>query len=354
MEKVLMKGNEAIAEAAILAGCHHYFAYPITPQNEIAAYMSQRMPEIGGVYLQAESEIGAVQMVLGAASAGVRSMTSSSSPGVSLMAEGISYLAGCDLPAVLVNIQRGGPGLGTIQPSQADYFQATRGAGHGDYYMIVYTPNCLQEMVDLTQRAFDVADIYRMPVMILADGILGQMMEPVVLKPQKASNLPEKAWATVGTQGKRKKNIVSSLYLQAENNEKVNFERFERYRTIQENEQLCETYYTEDAEVILVSYGATSRICKNAITQARANGVKAGLLRPITVWPFPVDAMKQAAEHAKAFISVEMSMGQLINDVKLAIDCKRPVYSCNHTGGVVHTPAEILAKIEEVNGGGTD
>ena len=351
MEKVLMKGNEAIAEAAIMAGCRHFFGYPITPQTEVAAYMSKRLPEVGGVYLQAESEVASINMIMGASSAGVRTMTSSSSPGISLMSEGISYIAGCDLPAVIVNIQRGGPGLGGIQPSQADYFQATRSSGHGDFHIIVIAPNSIQEVIDMTQRAFDLADIYRMPVMILGDGILGQMMEPVELKPNPSASLPGKEWATNGTACKRKKNITNSLYLQPEKLEQMNVERFNRYKTIEENEPLYDSYMTDDADIILVAYGAASRICKNAITQARANGIKAGLLRPITLWPFPVQALKQAVEHTKAFICVEMSMGQMIDDVKLAVECKRPVLFCGRTGGMVHTPEEILAKIQAVNGG---
>jgi len=351
MEKVLMKGNEAIAEAAIMAGCHHFFGYPITPQTEVAAYMSKRLPQIGGVYLQAESEVASINMILGASSAGVRAMTSSSSPGISLMSEGISYIAACDLPAVIVNIQRGGPGLGGIQPSQADYYQATRSSGHGDFYLIVLAPNSIQEIIDLTQRAFDLADIYRMPVMILGDGILGQMMEPVELKVNEPAALPEKTWATNGTSRSRKKNITNSLYLKPEELERINIERFKRYKVIRDKEILCETYMTDDAEIILVAYGATSRVCKNAILLAREKGIKAGLLRPITLWPFPAPALKLEAEHAKAFICVEMSMGQMIDDVKLAVECARPVYFCGRTGGMVHTPDEILEKIEAVNGG---
>ena len=351
MEKVLMKGNEAIAEAAVMAGCRHFFGYPITPQTEVAAYMSKRLPLIGGVYLQAESEVASINMILGASSAGVRAMTSSSSPGISLMSEGISYIAGCDLPAVIVNIQRGGPGLGGIQPAQSDYFQATRSSGHGDFHLIVLAPNNIQEIIDLTQRAFDLADTYRMPVMILGDGILGQMMEPVVLQANPSASLPEKTWATNGTDGKRKKNITNSLYLQPEELEQKNRERFKRYEIIMEKEPLYDAYKTDDADIILVAYGAASRVCKNAITKARANGIKAGLLRPVTLWPFPARALKHEAEHAKAFICVEMSMGQMIDDVKLSIECKRPVYFCGRTGGMVHTPDEILAKIEAVNGG---
>lgn len=351
MEKVLLKGNEAIAEAAIIAGCRYFFGYPITPQTEVAAYMSKRMPKIGGTYLQAESEIAAINMVIGASSTGARVMTSSSSPGISLKSEGISYLAGCDLPAVIVNIQRGGPGLGGIQPSQADYFLATRSSGHGDFHMIVLAPNNIQEIVNLTQKAFDLADKYRMCVMILGDGILGQMMEPAVIDAEKAVKIPKKDWAVSGTCGKRKKNIINSLYLQPEELEKKNFTRFEKYAEVSKKEALYEDYMTDDADIILVSYGATSRICKNAISLARNEGIKAGLIRPITLWPFPKNALLNKAESAKAFISVEMSMGQMIDDVKLAIECKKPVALCSRTGGVVHSPEDILKKIKAVNGG---
>lgn len=349
-EKVLMKGNEAIAEAAIIAGCRHFFGYPITPQTELAAYMSKRMPKIGGTYLQAESEIAAINMVIGAAAAGVRAMTSSSSPGVALKSEGISYLAGCDLPALVVNIQRGGPGLGGIQPSQADYFLATRSAGHGDFHLIVLAPNSIQEMVDLTGLAFELADKYRMTSMLLSDGILGQMMEPVILPEAGTSPQVEKEWAVTGTGGARKKNIVNSLYLTPEVLEKYNIERFARYDTVKANEQRVEKFLTEDADIIAVAYGATSRITKNAILAAREMGIKAGLIRPITLWPFPKDAMLEAAKTAKAFISVEMSMGQMIEDVELAIKCSRPVVLCNRTGGMVPTPEQVLATITELSG----
>ncbi|MDR1689907.1 MAG: 3-methyl-2-oxobutanoate dehydrogenase subunit VorB [Clostridiales bacterium] len=346
-----MKGNEAIAEAAINAGCRFFFGYPITPQTEVAAYMAKKMPKIGGTYLQAESEIAAINMVIGASAAGARVLTSSSSPGISLKSEGLSYLAGCDLPAVIVNIQRGGPGLGGIQPSQADYFLATRSSGHGDFHMIVLAPNNIQEIVDVTQKAFDLADKYRMCVMILGDGILGQMMEPAIIDASGNTGAAQKPWALTGTGGKRKKNIVNSLYLQPEELEEKNFARYEKYKEIAENEAMCEEYKTDDADIILVSYGATSRICKNAITMARAEGIKAGLLRPITLWPFPKKSLMARADGAKAFISVEMSMGQMIEDVKLAIECKKPVALCSRTGGIVHSPEDILAKIKAVNGG---
>lgn len=347
--KVLVKGNEALAEAAITAGCHHFFGYPITPQTELSEYMAKRMPKVGGTFLQAESEVAAINMVYGAASAGVRAMTSSSSPGISLKSEGISYLAGSDLPAVIVNMQRGGPGLGGIQPSQADYFQATRGGGHGDYHLIVLAPNSVQEIVSLTFDAFDLADIYRTPVMILGDGMLGQMMEPVVF-PEKSSRIvPEKTWATNTTKNLRKRNIVNSLYIEPDILERLNIERFERYAIIEKEEAKAETYLTDDADIIITAYGATSRISRNAVNALREKGIKAGLIRPITLWPFPKNEFKKLASHAKAFLCVEMSMGQMIEDVKLSIDCSLPVYFYGRTGGMIPTPSAITAKAEEIS-----
>ena len=347
-EKVLVKGNEALGEAAIAAGCRFFFGYPITPQTELSEYMAKRMPKIGGTFLQAESEIAAINMVLGASSAGARAMTSSSSPGISLKGEGISYIAGSDLPAVIVNIQRGGPGLGGIQPSQSDYFQATKGGGHGDYHLIVLAPNSVQEIVSLTFDAFDLADLYRMPVMILGDGMLGQMMEPVVFPEHSERVLPEKTWATNTTKGLRKKNIINSLYIQPDVLEKINFERYARYAEVEAKEARFEGYLLDDAELVITAYGATSRISRNAVNALRAKGIKAGLLRPVTLWPFPKDAYKAAAKTAKAFLTVEMSMGQMIEDVRLAIDCARPVYFCGRTGGMIPTPGEIEAKASEI------
>ncbi len=347
-ERVLMKGNEALAEAAIRAGCRNFFGYPITPQTELAAYMAKRMPKIGGTYLQAESEIAAINMVLGAASAGVRAMTSSSSPGVSLKTEGISYMAGSDLPALIINVQRGGPGLGGIQPSQSDYWQATRAPGHGDLHVLVFAPSSVQEMVDLVSKAYDLADNYRMPAMILADGMLGQMMEPVVLSDESDKPLPKKEWAACGHNNERKHNIINSLYLTASELERLVKERFERYKVIEEKEPMFENYCTDDAEYIVVAYGATSRIAKAAVKEARSEGIKVGLVRPITLWPFPKKAMAAAAENAKAFLCVEMSMGQMIDDVKLAINCKCPVGFFGHTGGVIPTPAEVLEEIKKM------
>jgi len=346
-EKVLMKGNEAIAEAAIKAGCRHYFGYPITPQTELAAYMAKRMPKIGGVFLQAESEVSAINMVYGVSAAGFRTMTSSSSPGVSLKQEGISYIAGADLPALIVNVQRGGPGLGGIQPSQSDYFQAVKGGGHGDYHLIVLAPASVQEMADLTIKAFDLADKYRMPTMLLADGTMGQMMEPVSL-PETEPEKIEKPWAVTGTKGERTHNIVNSLYLKPEILEKTNFERYERYKTIEENEVMYESYLMDDAEYCIVAFGISARVSKNAVNLARKEGIKVGMIRPITLWPFPSKVLKEAAKTVKGFISVELSMGQMIEDVKLAIDCARPVKLCNRTGGMIVSPEQVLASIKDL------
>ena len=349
-EKVLMKGNEAIAEAAIKAGCMHYFGYPITPQTEIAAYMAKRMPKIGGTFLQAESEVAAINMVYGVAAAGFRVMTSSSSPGVSLKQEGISYIAGADLPALIVNVQRGGPGLGGIQPSQSDYFQATKGGGHGDYHLIVLAPASVQEMADLTIKAFDLSDKYRVPAMLLADGTMGQMMEPVEI-PEPETKRVDKPWAVRGTKCEREHNIVNSLYLKPEILEQTNFERFERYKRIEENECMYESFMMEDAEYCVVAFGIAARVSKNAVVAARKAGIKVGLIRPITLWPFPKDVLKEAAKQVKGFLSVELSMGQMIEDVKLAIDCAKPVELCNRTGGMIPTPDEVLAAINKAEKG---
>ncbi|MEF9925490.1 MAG: 3-methyl-2-oxobutanoate dehydrogenase subunit VorB [Raoultibacter sp.] len=347
-EKVLMKGNEALAEAALRAGCRFFFGYPITPQTELAAYMSKCMPKVDGCFLQAESEIAAINMVYGASAAGARVMTSSSSPGISLKAEGISYMVGADLPGVIINVQRGGPGLGGIQPSQADYWQATRALGHGDSQVVVYAPSTVQEMADYAFLAFDVADEYRTPVMILADGMLGQMMEPVVL-PEPKGELPAKPWATTGHKNARAHNIVDSLYLTAEELERLNRERFARYEIIKAKEQRAETVYTEDAEIVLVAFGATARIVRSAINLAREKGIKAGLIRPITLWPFITDAIEATIPTAKAYLSVEMNMGQMVDDVRLAVNGRAPVEFFGRAGGVIPTPAEVLEQIEALN-----
>ena len=348
-EKVLMKGNEAMAEAAITAGCRHYFGYPITPQTEVAAYMAKRMPKIGGTFLQAESEVAAINMVIGAASAGVKVMTSSSSPGISLKQEGISYLAGCELPALVVNVQRGGPGLGGIQPSQSDYFQACKGGGHGDYHLIVLAPATVQEMYDLTFKGFHLAEKYRMTTMILADGTMGQMMEPVQLTDVKIPVI-EKPWATNGTKNHAGRNIVNSLSLLPEELEVWNHRRYERYAEVEKNEVMYEEFMMDDAEIVIVAFGIAARVSKNAIAEARKMGIKAGLIRPITLWPFPKDALLKASAKAKAFISVELNMGQMIEDVKLAINCSKPVHFVGRTGGMIPSPEEVLAKIKEIGG----
>ena len=345
-ERILMKGNEAIAEAAIRAGCRHYFGYPITPQTEIAAYMAKKMPKIGGVFLQAESEIASINMVYGAAAAGMRVMTSSSSPGISLKAEGLSYIAGSDVPALVVNVQRGGPGLGGIQPSQSDYFQATKGGGHGDYRMIVLAPASVQEMASLTIKGFDLADKYLMTSMILADGTIGQMMEPITFEDSELETY-EKPWALTGTECKRPHNIVNSLYLKPDELEKKNFERYEKYKIIEENEPIWEEYMMDDAEYCVVAFGIASRVAKNAVVAAREEGIKVGLIRPITLWPFPKAPFAKAADKVKSFISVELNMGQMVEDIKLSTDCKKPVYLCNRCGGMIPSPDEVLESIRK-------
>ena len=349
-DRVLMKGNEAIAEAAIRAGCRHYFGYPITPQTEIAAYMAKKMPKIGGIFLQAESEIASINMVYGAAAAGMRVMTSSSSPGISLKAEGLSYIAGSDVPALVVNVQRGGPGLGGIQPSQSDYFQATKGGGHGDYRMIVLAPASVQEMASLTMKGFELADKYLMTSMILADGTIGQMMEPITFEDAEVKEF-DKPWALTGTKCQRKHNVVNSLYLKADELEKKNIERYERYAIVEENEPMWEEYMMEDAEYCVVAFGIASRVAKNAVVAARNEGIKVGLIRPITLWPFPTKALAAAADKCKGFISVELSMGQMIEDVRLATGCKRPVALCNRTGGMIPSPDQVLESIRNAQKG---
>ena len=353
-ETVLMKGNEAIAEAAILAGCRHYFGYPITPQTEVAAYMAKKMPKIGGTFLQAESEIAAINMVYGVAATGKPAMTSSSSPGISLKAEGISYLAGADLPALIVNVQRGGPGLGGIQPSQSDYDFVTRGPGHGDFHILVFAPSSVQEMADLTGRALHLAWKYRMPAMLLADGTMGQMMEPVVLPEPANAFGDDNPWAATGTEMKRPHNVVNSLYLSPNELEKLNFQRFERYAGIERTEALWEEYLMDDAEICIVACGITARVSRNAIVEARKQGIKVGMLRPITLWPFPKQALAAAAEKVNAFLCVEMNMGQMKQDVELAIRCSRPVALCNRVGGMIPTPDEVLAHIQKIAEGGNE
>ncbi|HHT54086.1 MAG TPA: 3-methyl-2-oxobutanoate dehydrogenase subunit VorB [Clostridiales bacterium] len=350
-QKVLMKGNEALAEAALRCGCLYFFGYPITPQSEVSEYMAKRLPQAGGLCLQAESEVAAINMVLGAAAAGVRAMTSSSSPGISLMSEGISYLVGSDLPCLICNIQRGGPGLGGIQPTQQDYLQATKAPGHGDMHLYVVAPASVQEMAGLVARAFDVADTYRTPALLLADGALGQMMEPVDFDAALSvrRDLPEKSWATTGHGGKRKKNIVNSLYLSPEALERSVLSRQERYREIERTEVLCEETDTADAEIILVAYGISARICRSALEAARAMGIRAGLLRPITLWPYPRAALLRAAGHAKHFLVVELNIGQMVDDVRVATQCHRPVSFFGRCGGMLPTPEDVLAEIVKIH-----
>ena len=351
MAKVLMKGNEAIGAAAIKAGCKYFFGYPITPQSELPEYMARELPKIDGVFLQAESEIAAINMVYGAAGAGARVMTSSSSPGISLKQEGISYIAGAELPCVIVNIMRGGPGLGSIQPSQTDYFQATRGGGNGDYRMVVLAPANVQELVDLIIEGFDIADQYRNPVMILGDGMIGQMMEPVEFKIPRKRQLPEKDWATVGTGGKRKPNIINSLYLAAEELEKHNIKLQRKYEEIRKNEVKVESYNIEEADIVIAAYGTTSRIARTAISRLEEEGYKVGLIRPITLWPYPYDEFNKINDKCRGILTVEMSTGQMIDDVKIAVKGKFPVYFHGRTGGMVPTPNEIIEKVKEIYGG---
>jgi len=345
--RILMCGNEALAESAIIAGCDAYFGYPITPQNEIPAYMSRRMPEEGRVFVQSESELAAINMVFGASATGKRAMTSSSSPGISLMQEGISYLSGAELPAVVVNVMRGGPGLGNIAPSQADYFQATRGGGHGDYRTIVLGPSGVQEMVDCMPLAFDLADQYRMTVMVLADGILGQMMEPVVLEKKKGRGLPAKEWALTGAKG-RKQNIVRSLWLPEGSLEKLNLKLRDKYKQIEQNEVLCEQHEIDDAEIVVVAYGVAARIVRSAVNKAREEGIKAGWIRPITLWPFPTEQISKAADEFRIFLVVEMSNGQMVEDVKLAVNGKSPILFYGRPGGGVPNVDEILDQIKQL------
>jgi 2-oxoglutarate/2-oxoacid ferredoxin oxidoreductase subunit alpha len=346
-QKQLMCGNEALAESAIQAGCDAYFGYPITPQNEVPAYMARRMPQEGRVFVQAESELAAINMVFGAAAAGVRAMTSSSSPGISLMQEGISYMAGCELPGVIVNIMRGGPGLGNIAPSQSDYYQATRGGGHGDYRTITLGPASVQELADCMPLAFDLADQYRNPVMVLGDGMLGQMMEPVEFIKKPGRKLPAKDWALTGAENRRQR-VVRSLILEDNALERHNQRLQQKYAAIEKDEVLYEQNDVEDAQIILVSYGTTSRLVRTAVSRARKKGVRAGWIRPITLWPFPSDPISQAAGYGRIFLAVEMSCGQMVDDVRLAVNGKSPVYFYGRSGGGVPSVDEILERIEKL------
>ncbi len=355
MAKKLMKGCEAIAEAGIQAGCKFFFGYPITPQNDIPEYMSMRLPQVdGGCFLQAESEVAAINMVYGASGAGARVMTSSSSPGISLKMEGISYIAGAELPCVIVNMMRGGPGLGSIQASQGDYFQATKGGGHGDYRMIVYAPASVQEAIDVTQQAFDVADQYRMPVMVLADGIIGQMMEPVEIHTV-APKQYDKSWATTGyrqAEGGRPRAIVNSLYIEVEELEEMNLRLQARYKEVEQREAQVELYNTEGAEYILCAYGTVARICKSAIALLAKKGVKVGLVRPITLWPFPSAAVHDAVSQAsvKQAFCVEMSAGQMVEDVRLAVNGEKKVEMLAYLGSRVPTAEDVANRVLQTEG----
>lgn len=353
-KRILISGNEAIAQGALDAACRFYAGYPITPQNELIAYMAKYMPAAlaiapgapAGIFIQAESEISAISMVYGASAAGVRAMTSSSSPGISLKQEGISYIAGAELPAVVVNIMRGGPGLGNIAPSQSDYFQATRGGGHGDYRLIVFAPYSVQEAYDLTRLSFELADKYRCPAMILGDGILGQMMEPIRFAQQKRA-LPLKPWALSGCRG-RKPNVVKSFYLREGDLEKFNLKLQKKYAVIESKEQRWEELFLNDAKVVLVAYGTLARVAKNAIIQLRAQGKKVGLIRPISLWPFPKKAFNVFNSGKKKCLVIEMSYGQMVEDVRLSVEGRSKVDFLGRSGGGVLTEEEIIKKVNKI------
>ncbi|SNR60555.1 3-methyl-2-oxobutanoate dehydrogenase subunit VorB [Lutibacter flavus] len=352
-ELKLMKGNEALAEAAIRAGVDAYFGYPITPQSEVIEYLMTERPEdrTGMVVLQAESEIAAINMVYGAASTGKKVLTSSSSPGISLKLEGISYLAGAELPAVIVNVVRGGPGLGTIQPSQADYFQSVKGGGHGDYKLYVLAPASVQEMADFVEDAFDIAFKYRAPVLILSDGLIGQMMEKVFLKDQQERLTDEEvikrhdSWAVTGKTN-RERNIITSLDLQSEKMEARVRRLMKKYEQMEKEDLRYEEYQTEDAEYLFVAYGSSARIAQKAVQLARAKGIKAGLLRPITLFPYPKQVLFDLADQVKGILSVELNAGQMVEDVRLSVEHKVPVEHFGRTGGIIHTPEEVLEALE--------
>ena len=346
-ERYLLRGNEAIAESAIRAGCQCYFAYPITPQGELVEHMARNMPRLGRTFIQAESEVAAINMVYGAAAAGVRTMTSSSSPGISLKQEGISYLAGANLPAVIVNVVRGGPGLGNIAPSQCDYFQAVKGGGHGDYHMIVLGPSTVPEAGELTMLSFDLADRYRTPVMILADGLLGQMMEPVELpEPIDIAKLPAKEWAATGAR-RREPNIILSFDISAENLKKMNLALQAKYTEIREKEVRYEEMETEDADIVIAAYGSTARIAKTVVRMARAEGIRLGLFRPITLWPYPYEPLRALADRVDTVLTVEMSAGQMWEDVRLAVAERANTPFYGEMGGVVPTPKGILTEVRK-------
>lgn len=345
MAKELWKGNEAIAEAAIRAGCDCFFGYPITPQSEVPEYMSSHLPSAGGVFVQSESEIAAINMVYGAAGAGKRAMTSSSSPGISLKQEGITYLAAAELPCVIVNCMRGGPGLGTIQPAQGDYYQATRGGGNGDYRTIVLAPSNVQETVDFVQEAFDLADLYRNPVMILCDGLIGQMMEPIEWRPIPKRELPPKDWAACGKRDRDHTNVINSLFLDPDDCNRNNQRLTVKYAEMEEKEVRWTTENCEDAELVITAYGTPARITLSAMEALRAEGVKVGLFRPVTLWPYPERALRELAEkdHVKMILDVEMSStGQMLDDVRLAVEGRKPIRYLGQAGGTIPTVEEIV------------
>jgi 2-oxoglutarate ferredoxin oxidoreductase subunit alpha len=350
MTKVLMKGNEALGEAAVRAGCVHFFGYPITPQTEVPEYLAKRLPEVGGVFLQAESEVASINMIYGAAGVGVKCLTSSSSPGISLMAEGMSYIAACELPCVIINIMRAGPGLGGILPAQSDYHQATRGHGHGDYKLITLAPSSVQEAVDLMTLAFDLAEKYRNPVMVCGDGMIGQMMEPVEFPTEgKGSPMAENDWALDGCEGRERRNF-NSLYLTPEENYAHNVKLKEKYDRVAANEQRSELY-GEDYDLLLVAFGTMARICKSAIDEVAHEGLKVALFRPITISPFPVDACRAAMDKLPKggkVLDIEMSMGQMIDDVRLVAEGTRKIEFLGRAGGIVPSPDEVAEKIREV------
>lgn len=350
----LMKGNEAIAEAAIRAGADGYFGYPITPQSEVLEYLMAEKPEerTGMVVLQAESEVAAINMIYGAAGAGKKVMTSSSSPGISLKQEGITYIAGAELPCVILNVVRGGPGLGTIQPAQSDYFQSVKGGGHGDYKLIVLAPNSVQEMYDFVELAFDLSFKYRNPAMILSDGIIGQMMEKVELGEQKQRSTTNQPWGTFGKTPDRERNIITSLDLESASQEQFNIKLQKKYKEIEQNETRYETFNTEDADYVFVAYGSVARICQKAMDQARAKGIKVGLVRPISLFPYPTQVISDLADKVKGFLTVEMSAGQMVEDVRLAVNGKKPVEFYGRMGGMIPSPEEIVEALEQKFNGG--
>ncbi len=345
-EKILAKGNEAIAMAAIDAGCLLYFGYPITPQNDIPEYLSKHLPALGGEFIQAESEIASINLLLGASATGTRAMTSSSSPGISLMQEGISYMAGSELPAVIINISRSGPGLGGISPSQGDYFQATRGGGHGDYRMIVLAPSTVQEMYDLTFLAFDLAEKYRNPAMILGDALIGQMKEPLLRQKGKRMDLPPKTWALTGAEG-RKPNLLKSLYLQDGALSEHNWKLFQKYERMKKEEVRFETFQAEDARLLISAFGSMARISKTSVELAREQGMKVGLFRPVTLFPFPEETIGQLSKRVKTFLTVELNTGQMVEDVRLSVDRDAEVFFYGRPPGSLPTPEDIVNEIKK-------